>query len=251
MGVSIETVGEAAVVTLRWPEQRNALGPAEAREVAEAIAEAGSARPGAVVLTGEGAFCAGGDLRTFAELSARYEPAQIRERVYGNVQAMIRNLRDAPAPTIAAVDGPAVGLGMDLALACDVCFVGPQGWMRQGWGRAGLISATAGTWFLERNRRGSIWPLLAEQPRIGQAEAVATGLAEAGEPSAREAAVARAEMLAAQAPGTLAAYADLARRANWPDDDYLDRCADYQSEFIGSQRFRDLSARMLEAAERQ
>src|SRR5437870_3214515 len=101
-----------------WPERRNALRPEDAEEVAAAVDTAGAAAASAVILTGAGAFCAGGDLRTFAELSARHAPGEIEAQVYRRVQAMIRALRRCPVPTIAAVDGPAVGLGFDLALAC-------------------------------------------------------------------------------------------------------------------------------------
>ncbi|WP_197521928.1 enoyl-CoA hydratase-related protein, partial [Nocardia sp. 852002-20019_SCH5090214] len=63
MGVTIDRSAHAAIVTLRWPERRNALGPQEAEQVAEAIAEAADSGAAALVLTGEKAFCAGLDLR--------------------------------------------------------------------------------------------------------------------------------------------------------------------------------------------
>jgi enoyl-CoA hydratase/carnithine racemase len=249
MSVSVEDVGNAAVVTLGWVDRRNALGPAEARMVAEAIDQAGASDASTVILTGTGAFCAGGDLRRFAELSAALDVSEIRAHVYGHVQAMVRALRRAPVPTIAAVDGPAVGLGMDLALACDMRFVGPDGWLQQGWGRAGLISATGGTAFLERTARGSVWALLADQPRLDQARCRELGLGELGLPTAREAALARTESLASVPRDVLSAYAEIARDGVWPDDEYLERCADLQARLIGSQRFRDLATRLLDEAE--
>jgi enoyl-CoA hydratase/carnithine racemase len=247
MGVDVELHGAAAVVTLRWTDRRNALGPYEARAVAEAITEAGTLGR-VVVLTGEGSFCAGGDLKAFGEISARLTPPEIRTHVYGDVQAMVRALRDVTVPTIAAVDGAAVGLGMDLALACDSRFIGPKGFLQQGWGRAGLISATGGTWFLEQAGPGSLWALLADQPRLDGDACVARGLADPADGStALDAAVERATHLAVVPADTLAAYAVLSRKQRWPSDDYFDLCADYQSEFIGSDRFRDLTARMLAA----
>jgi enoyl-CoA hydratase/carnithine racemase len=245
MGVTVETVGSAAVVTLRWPGRRNALGPATARQVADAISEASQLPAHALVLTGEGAFCAGGDLPAFAEVSARLTPVEIRTHVYGDVQAIVRALRDAPMPTIAAVDGAAVGLGMDLALACDMRFVGAGGWLLQGWAKAGLISATGGTWFLERLRPGALWPMLAQQQRLPAARCVELGLAEVSEPSAMASALRRGDELSSIPRDVLAAYVQLARTASWPSEEYLDRCADYQSEFIGGERFRELGARLL------
>ncbi|CAN5294497.1 enoyl-CoA hydratase-related protein [soil metagenome] len=250
MGATVETSGSAVVFTLRWTDRRNALGPGEARELADAVEEASKDETAsALILTGEGALCAGGDLRAFADVSAKNTPAQIRTRVYGDVQRIVRNLRDAPMPTIAAVDGAAVGLGLDLALACDMRFVGEKGWVRQGWGNAGLISATGGTWFLEQARRGLLWSLLADQPKIDAAGAVALGLADAGGPSALDSALERAEKLSALPREVLDAYAKLARPESWPTDDYFETCADYQSEFIGSERFRTLAAKLLGDAE--
>ena len=247
MTVTIETRGAASVVTLRWTDRRNALGPLEARAVADAILEVGRGPSSALVITGEGAFCAGGDLRAFAEISARLSPREIRDHVYGDVQAIIRALGQASMPTIAAIDGPAVGLGMDIALACDTRFVGADGWLRQGWGNAGLISATGSTWFLEHARRGRIWGLLADQPKLDSAACLALDLAEPSSSNALESALARVESLATVPRDVLAAYAVLARRENWPSDEYLEACADFQSEFIGSERFRTMAAAVLGA----
>lgn len=248
MTVTIETRGSASIVTLRWTERRNALGPAEARAVADAILEAGQGSSSALVITGEGAFCAGGDLRAFADISARLTPREIRDHVYGDVQAIIRALGQAAMPTIAAIDGPAVGLGMDIALACDTRFVGARGWMRQGWGSAGLISATGGTWFLEHARRGRIWGLLADQPKLDAAACLELDLAEPSSPSGLDSALERVEALARVPRDVLSAYAVLARRENWPSDEYFDACADFQSEFIGSERFRTMAAAVLAAS---
>jgi enoyl-CoA hydratase/carnithine racemase len=246
MGVTIEDQGAAAIVTLRWSEKRNALSADDARAVADAISRASAAEASAIVLTGDGAFCAGGDLRAFADLSSTLDPAEIRTHVYRDVQAMVRALRDAPLPTIAAVDGPAVGLGMDLALACDTRFVGPGGWLRQGWGSVGLISATGGTWFVEGAHRGLVWELLARQARLDGPRCEELGLARASSVPALTAAQELAEQLSAIPRDVLAAYAKLARARTFPDDAYLELCATLQSEFIGSERFRDLARRLLE-----
>jgi enoyl-CoA hydratase len=243
--VTREKIGEAIVVTLRWTDRRNALGPEEAAAVADELEEAARSDAAGLILSGEGAFCAGGDLRAFAEISASMDAAEIRTRVYGNVQRMIRALGTAPMPTIAAVDGAAVGLGMDMALACDTRLIGPQGWLQQGWGRAGLISATGGTAFLQRLHPGLVWRLLAEQPRLDAEDCARLGLGEAGDPSALEASLARVEALGAIPRDVLSAYAEIAR-PDWPSDAYFERCADLQAGFIGSQRFRDLAARVLE-----
>jgi enoyl-CoA hydratase/carnithine racemase len=248
MGVTVETKDRAVIVTMRWTERRNALGPDEAVAVGDAIEKAAASDDArALVFTGEGAFCAGGDLASFAHVSATHTVEEIRTTVYGKVQRIVRLLRDFPLPTIAAVDGAAVGLGADLALACDTRFLGPKGWLRQGWGTAGLISATGGTWFVEKARRGMLWELLADQPKLDAAAAVERGLADdAGSAeTALAAALDRAEKLAAVPRDVLSAYAALSRPAGWPADDYFETCADYQSRFIGSERFRTMAAEIL------
>jgi len=95
------------------------------------------------VLTGNGAFCAGGNLRGAVERSD-LDTSERRQMVYAAYQGVVRALVDCPVPTVAAVDGPAVGMGFDLALACDSRFVGPDGWCQQGWGRVGLVPGTGG-----------------------------------------------------------------------------------------------------------
>ena len=133
MGVTVDFEGSVATVTLRWPEQRNALGPDEAREVTAALGSAVEQGAQVVVLTGEGAFCAGGNLRGMVA-RAEMPPEERRRLVYSAYQGLLRALVDLPVPTLAALDGPAVGMGFDIALACDARLVGPGGWVRQGWG---------------------------------------------------------------------------------------------------------------------
>jgi enoyl-CoA hydratase/carnithine racemase len=233
-----------AVVTLRWTEKRNSLAPEDASEVAEAIRTA-SAQASAVVLTGEGSFCAGGDLKRFAELSATETIGDIKDKVYGNVQSMIRSIRDSPVPVISAVDGAAVGLGMDLALATDLCFVGPKGWLRQGWGQAGIIAGTGGVSFLQSVRPGLVWRLLATQERLDAQLCHDLGVAEIGLPTALDAARLCATALAGLGRDVVNAYTRLARPCTWPEDDHFNMCAEIQARLIGSANFRELSAQVL------
>ena len=80
MTVHVDDVGAATVVTMAWTAKRNALGPAEADLLADALREAGKRRGSVVVVTGEGAFCAGGDLPTNIELTRTMTPQQIQRR---------------------------------------------------------------------------------------------------------------------------------------------------------------------------
>lgn len=211
MGVSVEVDSGVAVVTLRWPERRNALGPQEAREVTEALTAAADSGARALVLTGEGAFCAGGDLRGMVE-RAGMSAEDRRKLVYSAYQGLIRALIDLPMPTIAALDGPAVGMGFDIALACDTRIVGAGGWARQGWGRIGVVPGTGGIFLLRHRAPGALWRMLPGQPRLDGPALAQLGLAEAAD-SALELARDRAARLAEMPWPTLAAYVELDRHS--------------------------------------
>ena len=137
--------GEVAVVTMDDPQRRNALGSDGARAVAQAVAEAG-AKARVVILTGKGpAFCAGGDLDELDRWSS--QPAEtIGSTLYGSFQSMIRTIRTTDAVVIAAVNGAAVGAGMDLALASDLRVAGKSARFGQVWVRLGVIPGTGGAW---------------------------------------------------------------------------------------------------------
>lgn len=143
--ISITHDGDLAVVAMNDPDRRNALGSAGARAVADSIAEtAGKAR--VIILTGSGpAFCAGGDLDELERWSNE-PPETIGASLYGSFQAMIRTIRGCDAIVIAAVNGAAVGAGMDLALACDLRVMGEGARLGQVWVRLGVIPGTGGAW---------------------------------------------------------------------------------------------------------
>ena len=113
MTVHTETRGEddaVTVVTLDRPERRNAVDHDTLAELTEVL-EAAAARPTRVlVLTGAGGhFCAGADLKGFEDSSF----ATL-------LQGVLDRLRDVSFPTIAAIEGAALGAGTQLAVACDL-----------------------------------------------------------------------------------------------------------------------------------
>jgi enoyl-CoA hydratase/carnithine racemase len=241
----VERAGSAAIVTLDWPEQRNAIGPEEALEITEALREVAlSDEVCGVVLTGNGAFCAGGNLKGMAARSGMSEDER-RALVYGAYQGLIRTIVDTPVTTIAAVDGPAVGLGFDLALACDSRFVGPDGWCQQGWGKLGLIGGTGGELLLRLRAPGALWALLEDQPRLDGDTMERLGLGEAVHVgTARDRAVERVGKLAAMSREAIEAYVDLSRsdlRARF--DEYLARALDHQVRLLASPGFQARVAR--------
>jgi len=247
MGVTVEFDGSVATVTLRWPEQRNALGPDEAREVTAALGSAVEHGAQVVVLTGEGAFCAGGNLRGMVE-RAEMPPEERRRLVYSAYQGLLRALVDLPVPTLAALDGPAVGMGFDLALACDARLVGPGGWVRQGWGGIGAVPGTGGVLLLRLLAPGALWRMLPGQPKLPAAVLAELGLAEStGDRPAIEVAQERARQLAEIPSHTLAAYVELDRaylRSELPA--HLEHVLDVQVRMLADKGFKDRAQQALQ-----
>ncbi|UYM04433.1 enoyl-CoA hydratase [Solicola gregarius] len=101
---------DVAMITLRRPERRNALDIEHCDALREAVEGATADGVRAMVVTGEGtSFCAG------ADLDGVYGEA-FRESLYAALRATL----DTPVPVIAAVNGPAIGAGTQLAIACDL-----------------------------------------------------------------------------------------------------------------------------------
>lgn len=141
--VRTEITDRVAVLTLSNPARRNAMNLELSRLLVDAVAAATvDGGVGAIVVTGEDpAFCAGGDL---AELTAA-DPATLRA-VYAGFLA----IADCPIPTIAAVNGAAVGAGLNLALACDLRLAGPRAKFDARFLQLGLHPGGGYTWMVQR-----------------------------------------------------------------------------------------------------
>lgn len=249
MGVLVAEHPGFIEISLDWPDIRNALGPDEGRELRLAL-EAANARDdiAAILLSATGkAFCAGGNLAEIVRLSQHGESA-VRDTVYGEFQGIFRAVAESSVPVIAAVDGPAVGFGCDLALCGQVTFVGESGWLAQGWAQVGLIPATGGT--LYAGRRGgpqAVWQLLAAD-RVDAATAERWGLAIAAA-DARAAAMEMAAKLAALPRPALAATLALSRIDML--DAHLETALRYQAGFITGADFAERAARILSGPNRR
>jgi enoyl-CoA hydratase len=141
--VRSETLDGVALLTLSYPARRNALNLELSRLLADAVA-ATVADPGvgAVVVTGEDpAFCAGGDLDELAGADA-----ETLHAVYAGFLAVAA----CPLPTIAAVNGAAVGAGLNLALAADVRLAGPRARFDTRFLPLGLHPGGGCTWMVQR-----------------------------------------------------------------------------------------------------
>jgi enoyl-CoA hydratase/carnithine racemase len=247
--IRIERDDAAAIVTLDNPEVRNALDLHTVRELGEAVADLAQDRSVlGLVLTGNGAFCAGANLRGVASRSSSASSSFERRGAVEEVaHELIRRLVGFPLPTVAAIDGAAVGMGMDLALACDSRLIGPGGWLMQGWGRVGLIGGTGGDLMLRLLNPGIAWKLIVEQPRVGAVDAERWGLGEVvTDATARDAAIRRINDLARLSRQALEDYVILHRaQLRRLLDEHLRTCADMQADLLAAPDFSERVARLL------
>lgn len=117
--LSVARAGPCAVLTLNRPQRRNALSVALRDAIADTLDElAGDASVQVVVITGAGdVFCSGFDLREFDQAAA--DPA-FASRLWSSSDRYHRCVWQFPLPTVAAVNGPAIAGGFDLAVLCDL-----------------------------------------------------------------------------------------------------------------------------------
>lgn len=147
--ILVDRTDGIATVTLNRPEARNAIDLVMRRELLSVLDELETeAATRVVILTGGGGhFSAGGDVKTMA--ARRQTAAEGRARVESLNRFVIR-LFEYPKPTIAMVDGFAVGAGCNIALGCDVVIASDRARFGEVFARIGLVPDGGGTWLLPR-----------------------------------------------------------------------------------------------------
>jgi enoyl-CoA hydratase len=217
----LEHRDRVAVVTLVDKERRNAMTATMVAEIVSTFDELERDDGiGAVVLTGEPpAFCSGADVAALGSLSEQRAEGE-RRQVSSIYEGFLRVLRTS-LPTIAAVNGPAVGAGLNLALACHVRLAGASARFDTRFLRIGLHPGGGHAWMLERAvgpQAGAAMLLFGE--RIDGPRAAEIGLAWACHPDDEliDAAVALGAR-AAEAPKELVAMTIATlREAPWQPD---------------------------------
>ena len=226
-----------ALVTLDRPDALNALNRALLTELRDRLAEvAEDAEVRAVVLTGAGdrAFAAGADIKEM-------EPMSVDEaRAWGALgHECGRLLETMPKPTIAAVNGFALGGGCELALACDVRYASANARLGQPEANIGIIPGWGGTQRLARAVGiGMAKELIYSGRMVDAEEALRIGLVNAVFPPEEvlERALELAGSLAAKSPLVLAAAKELANRSLQGDlDAALDDEAERFAQLFGSE----------------
>ncbi|HET6611872.1 MAG TPA: enoyl-CoA hydratase-related protein [Kofleriaceae bacterium] len=134
-------------IEISRPESKNGLTTDLNRRLIEGVSGAKEAGARVLIITGAGgSFSSGLDLKAaMADIGG-----DLRERARVYFHGLIRAIRDAPLPTIAAVDGAAAGFGCDLALACDLRIVSDRARFGEVFVRRGLVPDGGGTFLLPR-----------------------------------------------------------------------------------------------------
>ena len=146
--------GAILTLTMSQPETRNALtGNTAVDEIVQVCADITRDRGiRVVVLTGEGpVFSSGGNVKDMQ----RYEkqglsPEVIREEYRNGIQRLPKALYNLDVPVIAAVNGPAIGAGMDLTCMCDIRIASDKATFAESFVKVGIVPGDGGAWLLPR-----------------------------------------------------------------------------------------------------
>jgi enoyl-CoA hydratase/carnithine racemase len=148
---------EDSILTVRMdsPETRNALSePAQMQEFVDLCASVKADRSvKVVVLTGNGpAFCAGGNVKDMRERGGIFagSPYELRESYRSGIQRIPLALYELDVPVVAAINGPAIGAGLDLACMCDVRISADTAKFAESFVKLGIVPGDGGAWLLPR-----------------------------------------------------------------------------------------------------
>jgi 2-(1,2-epoxy-1,2-dihydrophenyl)acetyl-CoA isomerase len=205
--IQIEIDGDIGTLTLNRPDALNAMSPELIGELTTAAAWLADRAPiRALIITGAGrAFCSGGDVNWFKR-GVSEESVDLPSEVRRGAEALhnaIVDIRRIPYPVIAAINGPAAGAGMSLALSADIRIASDAAFLAIAYGRIGASPDGGMTYFLPRVvGPAKALELALNDPNLDAKAALEAGLVSEVVPAdelqsrARE----KAEKLAAKAP---------------------------------------------------
>jgi enoyl-CoA hydratase/carnithine racemase len=149
--IMVEKIDGIGKLTFNRTEVLNALTPELVGEVMEAVAAfEKDPEVRVLVFTGRGrAFSSGADM-TFLEQLSGMEPFQIKDTVYSYFASGIKAVKLCSKPTIASVNGPAMGAGCEFALACDFRIASEKAVFAELWIKLGVIPPLGGMFLLPR-----------------------------------------------------------------------------------------------------
>lgn len=251
--LELERRGGAATIRMNRPEALNAWNVALGEELLDAVrAVAEDDEVRAVCVTGAGrAFCSGGDLR---DLASRPRTAHGHVDVYTPLTTtfhpILTRLRTMPKPVLAAINGPAVGIGCSLALSCDLVVAAWSAYLSLAFARIGLVpDGGAAALVAARAGAGRALEMALLGDRVTASTALSWGLVNEVLPDA-EFEDGAAALLARLAAGPTRSYAGSKRQLNARVyaglEDQLELEARIQQEMAATGDFAEGVAAFLE-----
>ncbi|MGN7225439.1 crotonase/enoyl-CoA hydratase family protein [Dietzia maris] len=151
----VERADHIETWTLNLPDVRNPISdPAIVDAICERVAVVNADHDvRAVVLTGAGsAFSAGGNVKDMVDRAGMFggSPYELRDGYRQGIQRIPRALYHCEVPVVAAVNGPAVGAGCDLAVMCDLRVASTKAWFAESFVQLGIIPGDGGAWLLTK-----------------------------------------------------------------------------------------------------
>jgi enoyl-CoA hydratase/carnithine racemase len=151
----VERDGAILTVRMNRPETRNALSePGQMKEIVDLCAQLRLDRSvKVVILTGvDNSFCAGGNVKDMRDRGGIFKgsPYELRESYRNGIQSIPLALYELDVPIIAAVNGAAIGAGLDLACMCDIRIAADTALFAESFVRLGIVPGDGGAWLLPR-----------------------------------------------------------------------------------------------------
>ncbi len=142
--------GNIAILTINRPEAKNTLSPEMLTLWRQFIEEAkADHNVRVIIVTGKGdTFCSGGDIRDMAE--GRLRSWDMKKFLWEGVHRIVLALEDLDKPIIAAINGAAMGAGLDMAIMCDLRVCSDRAQLSESYIRMGLAAGDGGAYFLPR-----------------------------------------------------------------------------------------------------
>ena len=171
--ITVTRAGDVATIALARPDKLNAIIPAMLDEIGAAADAAVAEGVRALVLTGEGRFfCSGADIAGEGGL-----PEDLGALIDAHYNPLVLKLAALPIPIVTALNGPAAGAGLSLALSGDIVIAAESAYLLLAFVNIGLVPDAGATWLVARSlgrARALEMALLGE--RLPAAEAKAAGL---------------------------------------------------------------------------
>ena len=233
---ALEVDGRVALLTFNRDDMRNALtGTSLVDDICATLEWAdGNESLSVLILTGAGsAFSAGGNLKVMRERSGSASPFELEDYYRQGIQRIPLAMRRAEIATIAAVNGPAMGAGFDLANMCDIRIGSTRSQFAESFINVSLIAGDGGSWFLQRlvgAQRAAELTLTGRVVKAEEARAIGI-LLDVTEPDAL---LTRAKEIASQIaakPPLAVRYAKRTLRLAQDQDlaEHLEACASFQA----------------------